>query len=452
MKTSTPLKGTRGQRGAVAIMFGLTLVVLIGFAGLAIDLGRFFVIKSELQNAMDACALSAASQLKPGASDSNALIRAVAYGNVFSQGAPSDASIRNKANFQSMELDPSVLKITFGEKNDVDHSSTTDPNNARFVKCEYPLAGLPIFFMRVLNILPGVSIAETQQVAAMAVATRGAPLAPCIPVAVCASDTGTPADNFGYTPGQWMTAIDGSSYGTGHFGWGSLIAGDANQLKSELMGSSQCDISNPNQTIHGTGLMAGLADEWNSRFGLYRSNPTVNPSNAPPDHTGLAYSDAPASSKPPLPAGNWPPVPPRIEGFNAYFGSNSLVPTVPNFVTAASSNLPYNQNSPQPPGFPISQYPNVLNQADQQALGRTSRRVVAAPIVGCHLWDEKPPTLKHLPVKGWACVLMLNPYDESGSQNEPWRFAKLEFLGLASNASSPCSGGAEFAIAPVLTQ
>ena len=63
----------RRQRGGVAIMFGLTLVVLIGFIGLSIDLGRFFVIKSELQNAMDACALSAASQLKPGAGDPNAL-------------------------------------------------------------------------------------------------------------------------------------------------------------------------------------------------------------------------------------------------------------------------------------------------------------------------------------------------------------------------------------------
>ena len=59
------------QRGSVAIMFGLTLVVLIGFIGLSVDLGRFFVIKSELQNAMDACALSAASQLKPGAGDPN---------------------------------------------------------------------------------------------------------------------------------------------------------------------------------------------------------------------------------------------------------------------------------------------------------------------------------------------------------------------------------------------
>ena len=49
----------RNQRGAVAIIVGLTLAVLIGFAGLALDLGRLYVNKSELQNAADSCALAA---------------------------------------------------------------------------------------------------------------------------------------------------------------------------------------------------------------------------------------------------------------------------------------------------------------------------------------------------------------------------------------------------------
>ncbi|MGH8034638.1 MAG: pilus assembly protein TadG-related protein, partial [Lysobacterales bacterium] len=105
MKTSTPLGGPRGRRqcGAVAIMFGLSLAVLIGFAGLAIDLGRFFVIKTELQNAMDACALAASSQLRPGQNNPNALTRAVAYGSVFT----------NKANFQSVVVAVQPDQITF---------------------------------------------------------------------------------------------------------------------------------------------------------------------------------------------------------------------------------------------------------------------------------------------------------------------------------------------------
>lgn len=437
MNQHASLPSLHRQRGAVVILLGAMLVVLIGFIGLAIDLGRFFVIKSELQNAMDACALSAASQLKPGANDPNTLIRAVAYGNVFNQGSQSNASVKNLVNFQSTELKSNVLEITFATTNDGTYQSAAnaDPNTAKFVKCNYPLADLPIYFMRVLD-----PLLSTSTVSAFAVATREAPFASCLPVAVCSSATGTQLNNFGYTVGQWMTALDGSAYGTGHFGWASLTSpASAAQLKDELTGSVQCNVSDTSQTVHGQGLMAGLAKEWNTRFGLYA--PSMNPDTAPADHTGFAYSDAPAN--PPLPAGNWPPVPPATEGFNAYSGSN---PPTPNFVTATITNRPYDTSSPQPPDFPVNQY------SVSAATGRTNRRIVTAPIVDCRAWDTTPPATKSLPVQGWACVLMLNPYDESGPPTAPRRFAKLEFLGLASAASSPCSGGSPFAIAPVLTQ
>jgi uncharacterized membrane protein len=35
------------------------IVVLVGFIGLALDLGKLYVSKSELQNRADSCALSA---------------------------------------------------------------------------------------------------------------------------------------------------------------------------------------------------------------------------------------------------------------------------------------------------------------------------------------------------------------------------------------------------------
>jgi Flp pilus assembly protein TadG len=51
------------QRGAVAVVVGLTIFVLVGMIGLALDLGQMFVNKTELQNAADACALAAAREL-----------------------------------------------------------------------------------------------------------------------------------------------------------------------------------------------------------------------------------------------------------------------------------------------------------------------------------------------------------------------------------------------------
>ena len=50
--------GGRQERGVVAIIVALSLVVLVGFAGLALDLGKLYVAKSELQNSADACALA----------------------------------------------------------------------------------------------------------------------------------------------------------------------------------------------------------------------------------------------------------------------------------------------------------------------------------------------------------------------------------------------------------
>lgn len=56
-------KNSHSQRGAVAIMVALSLIVLLGFASLAIDMGRFRVVSGELQNASDSGSLAAAWEL-----------------------------------------------------------------------------------------------------------------------------------------------------------------------------------------------------------------------------------------------------------------------------------------------------------------------------------------------------------------------------------------------------
>ncbi len=51
------------QRGAIAIIVGLSIFVLIGFLALVLDLGRTYIAKTELQNAADAAALAGAKEL-----------------------------------------------------------------------------------------------------------------------------------------------------------------------------------------------------------------------------------------------------------------------------------------------------------------------------------------------------------------------------------------------------
>ena len=50
----------RKQDGAVIVTVALALLLLLGFMGLALDFGHLFVVRTELQTAMDACALAAA--------------------------------------------------------------------------------------------------------------------------------------------------------------------------------------------------------------------------------------------------------------------------------------------------------------------------------------------------------------------------------------------------------
>ena len=51
------------RSGAVLIMVALIMLVLLGFAALAVDTGYFFATKNELQNIADAAALAAAGEL-----------------------------------------------------------------------------------------------------------------------------------------------------------------------------------------------------------------------------------------------------------------------------------------------------------------------------------------------------------------------------------------------------
>ena len=67
----------RRQRGAIAIMFALTLLMLFGFLGLTLDLGATYDLKTELQNAADAAALAGAKDLNGTATGvTNAVARA----------------------------------------------------------------------------------------------------------------------------------------------------------------------------------------------------------------------------------------------------------------------------------------------------------------------------------------------------------------------------------------
>lgn len=416
MRTFEQRTGKRRQRGAVAIILGITLAVLIGFAGLAIDLGRFFVIKSELQNAMDACALAAASQLRPGQNDPNALNRAVAYGRVFSTGGVDNAAtggsgdiaaIKNRANFQDTVIDIAVNQITFSDSLNGDYqpAGSANANTAAFAKCGFPLTNLPIFFMRVLS--PSL---QTQTVSAMAAATLAPSSSSClIPVAVCKKNNGT---NFGITVGEWMPAH--SKYGTGNFGWIDFDPPGQKDLKASLAGSGQCS-AQIGDKVGTQGVNATTFSYWNARFGLYRSGgPTL--AEAAPDFTGYSYADA-----------KWNPLSgsAQLPRTNGAVGSSVFA----DYKLRAASFDHFQGTPPNP-------YAKDPSAVDLQVNGRI-KRLAVAPVVDCDAWASGNGSAQPS-IEGYACVLMLNPVFDQNKEK-----AVLEFLGLSTQTGSPCATNGE---------
>lgn len=65
--TKTPLTNDRNQRGSVMIMTAILMTGLVLAVALCIDVARLYMLRTELQNAADAAALSAARELSSGA-------------------------------------------------------------------------------------------------------------------------------------------------------------------------------------------------------------------------------------------------------------------------------------------------------------------------------------------------------------------------------------------------
>ena len=107
----------RRQRGAAAVLVALCMPVMLGLVALALDLGRAYGLKAEMQNAMDACAL-AASAAVTGANDPMVYDVARAYARVLvdpqsqGQGARPAASI-NRVFMQTEVPAVAAFEVTF---------------------------------------------------------------------------------------------------------------------------------------------------------------------------------------------------------------------------------------------------------------------------------------------------------------------------------------------------
>lgn len=421
-----PCSGRRRQRGAVAVLVGFSMVALILVLGLVLDLGHLYVAKSELQNAADACALSAARELNdrsPGVYQ-----RAVA--------AARTAGQRNWTDLQRRRAEVRIADVTFSEQRD---SGFGDQITAAtvYVRCaprDSDPASVVLWFMR---------IAGASEWAVRAEAT--ARLVPsqsfcAMPLAACTKDPAAP--NFGFDEGRWYKGRMGAGTAlTGNYGWIRFSGQGASDLGEMIAGSGKCDLRAGELVDAEAGVSTGVVLAWNTRFGLYSGS--YNDLNRyPPDRTGFAYTPnlLDKDGNPIAGSGSWPyPAAPSSAPQNAYSGAgppanylfqkndpNGHAPFDP------SQLLDANLKPAKLPGNP-----SPLSRELHASKGQ-DRRLVLMPVIRCESWA---PNKKNIEILGYACNLLLSPIADADTDVQ-YEFRALMGAGPCASSGIPGGSGA----------
>lgn len=96
-----------GERGAIAVLVALLLVVLLGFAALAVDAGLLYSERAQVQNGSDAAALAIAQKCAANTSDPNCSTTSPLAADVANKNA-----IDGLNNVKSINLDLTNRKVT----------------------------------------------------------------------------------------------------------------------------------------------------------------------------------------------------------------------------------------------------------------------------------------------------------------------------------------------------
>lgn len=253
---STPL---RKEKGVVLVLVALSLVVLMGMAGLAIDLSHAEVNKTRLQNLADAMALSAAISLNKEESsatipDREAFAENYARTNTLSTftASTNNQEVDNAISISDLAFEFRFSTTLSSTASDWKLSTDTSINNAIFARVE---ATNP---MNVPTWFAGIMGFNNVAVSVSAVAGT-APIIPCnnvLPMMMCADASDTNCDDnsrtgfgntnndcFGYEKDVVYAAKESKwqsdSIGPGNFGYFDVGDGKAD-IKSCLAGDPSC--------------------------------------------------------------------------------------------------------------------------------------------------------------------------------------------------------------------
>ncbi|MBL8178443.1 MAG: hypothetical protein JNK48_27460 [Bryobacterales bacterium] len=188
------------KRGFVLVTTALAIAVLIAVSGLAIDVGRLYIARSEAQAFADAAAIAAALELDGTAAGRTAAIAAV-------------SASRNRWNWGTESFQSPAVEFGATPAGPWDANPATMTGRA-YVRVNARIPNLRLYFAPALNVRNGTRVAETTLVGATAIAGQvlSGNTVPVIPLSpVSHTDDVTPADmhnnnpDFGLTIGEDYT-------------------------------------------------------------------------------------------------------------------------------------------------------------------------------------------------------------------------------------------------------
>jgi Flp pilus assembly protein TadG len=253
-----------GERGTILATAALGMLAFLFAAGLAVDISHFYTVKAELQNAADAAAMAAASQLN---SSRGGIILAVAEAT----------KTLNKYDMKT-DVTLSSANVTFATNLNGSYMSAaaaqSSPQNIRFVKVDIPPKPVNVFFAT-------LAIGSTKSLSATATAGMS---------------VGLTMNKFNaallFVEADAAPLLKNQAYTLNSKAWnvntpGSYRILDGPNVDEVLTGT----IHTYNYPVSGY-TIEKLSDVdacqrarigFNSRFGDYSAHPGSNTTNAPPD-------------------------------------------------------------------------------------------------------------------------------------------------------------------------
>ena len=267
MKRSSQRNNRKGERGSVLAISTVGMLAMLLAVGLGVDISRFYLAKTELQNAADAAALAGVSGLNSSAAG-------------ITEAANRAVQAMNNYDFNNQAVSFPRGNVLFAKNLDGPYSSEAsaqaDPKDIRFVKVTTPPSAVAVSF--------AVSVlGSSKNLTATATAGYSVPLnvfCNWLPVSVIDYDVPM-------VPGQTYTirAGSGNMVSPGNYQILAVAGSGGKDVRVGL--ASGVDLCAEAGAVYAvdtkTGVTAGAVRQGiNTRFDEYQTS-QVNPEDMPPD-------------------------------------------------------------------------------------------------------------------------------------------------------------------------